>query len=141
MKLVRLIEAEMYRDGGSLEATFLESDGLERSLFLLVGPPYDDEMMHHKKLYPCRPAFDDEGEFVSAVDPIPKGSSADREWLDAISAWIEENPPSRELQAFLAAEEADPDGDHFSLFEAMTSDDRNQRYLFILFDHIPKRDS
>lgn len=140
MQLVRLIEAMMYRDGGTLEATFLDSDGLERSLSLRIGRN-DDGVMHHDGLYPCRPDFDDEYDFVFTEAPIPKQSLAEREWLDAISAWIDENPPSPELQAYRSAEVRDPDGDHYDLYEKQTDHDHRLYFLLILFDHIPGRDS
>jgi predicted metal-binding protein len=51
MELVKLLGADMYRDGGSFSAEFETNDGTIHSVFLQRSAMPDNEGLHHKWLY------------------------------------------------------------------------------------------
>lgn len=131
MKLSKLLAAEMYRDGGSLEATFLDISGTERSLFLQVSRMLDEEGYHHGDLYSSRYRR----RAGPMLEPISKGSDQEREWMDALAAWIETNIPEEKLADF-RSEDFRSD----RTVKAWTMDDWKLYWLVLLFDHIPRRE-
>ncbi len=131
MKLLKLLAAEMYRDGGSLEATFLDTLGTESSLFLQVSRMPDDEGYHHRDLYPSR--YRREG---AMPKPILKGSEQEREWMDALASWIGSNISEKKLASLRSADfqsSRTPVSD-------WTREDWRLYWLVLLFDHIPRRE-
>jgi hypothetical protein len=131
MNLSKLLGADMYRDGGSLEASFLDTSSTERSLFLKVSRMPDDEGYHHRDLYPSRYRRDG-----VMPDPILKGSEEEREWMDALAAWIGTNISREKLAGFRSAEfrSSRPAASDW------TMDDWKLYRLVLLFDHIPRRE-
>ena len=122
----------MYRDGGSLEATFLDENCGERSLFLRVSRMPDEDGYHHDELYLSRLLNKDE----IMPDPILRGSQQERLWLDAIADWIAANISSEKIVSFRSA-----DFRSLTKFKELswTMDDWKLYWLMLLFDHIPKR--
>jgi hypothetical protein len=133
MKLLQLLKAEMYRDGGSLEAIFLDATGVERSLFLEVSRMPDQNGYHHKDLYASR--YRHKG---AMPDPIPKGSEEEHEWIDSLAAWIAVNISRDKLTNFRSADFRSPVRP--KCHEGWTIDDWKLYWLVLLFDHIPKRE-
>lgn len=129
MKFVHLRTASMYRDGGSLEATFTDSSGTERSLFLQASRMPDDEGYHHRDLYPCRYRHSS-----AMPEPILKGSDQEREWLNALAAWIRASISDEKLADLRTVDWSSP-----TAASDWTMDDWKLHYVVLLYDHIPKR--
>lgn len=132
MKLARLLEAEIYRDGGSLEATFQDDAGNERSLFLQVSRMPDEKGYHHKALYPSRYRLADE-----MPAPILKGSDQEKQWMDALAAWIASNISAEKLATFRSA---DFQANDRTTASNWAREDWKLYWLVLLYDHIPKRE-
>jgi len=84
MRLLTLIEADIYRDGGSYGALFVGEDCLEYGLWLERSRMPDVEGLHHRWLFEYR------------------GSKLPAERVPIVTGSIEEQRLIRRIQAFLA---------------------------------------
>ena len=83
MGFVGLIEADVYRDGGSYGASFLGDDGLEYGLWLERSRPPDAAGLHHRWLFEYRgPVRPDD------CVPVVTGSIEEQELLARIDEFL-----------------------------------------------------
>jgi len=95
MKLVNLLSADMYRDGGSYSAEFETDDGLGYSVFLQRSKMPDEEGLHHRWLYKYRG-------FVKPANckPVLTGSSEEQELLKRLKNFVAANSQENETYNF-----------------------------------------
>ena len=93
MKLVELLSADIYRDGGSYSADFLTDENLNYSIFLKCSKMPDEIGLHHKWL------FEYSGNELPYINtnfsenfiPVLTGSIQEINLLKRLKKFVEEN--------------------------------------------------
>lgn len=85
MKLQTLISCDVYRDGGSLQATWLSDEGKEWNLTLRINSWKDPREVKSYRLYQCKLA-------ETASHPrIEKNSPVHEQIVTIVEAWASAN--------------------------------------------------
>jgi len=87
MKLVKLLWADIFRDGGSYGAEFSTDEDLSYSLFLKCSPMFDDDSLHHRWLYEFRGS-----EQPKNSSPVLSGSIEEREIVNRLDYFLKNYP-------------------------------------------------
>ena len=83
MKLVELIEADIYRDGGSYGASFIADDDREYGLWLERSRMPDGAGLHHRWLFEYRGS-----ERPNDCVPVVTGSDEERALFDRLDEFL-----------------------------------------------------
>lgn len=99
MKIVELLWADIYRDGGSYEARFSTQDGLGYGLWLQRSTMPDAKGTHHRWLFEYRG-----DKRPTGCVPVITGSDEEHELVRRLNAYLEATnslPQNRENVYFL----------------------------------------
>lgn len=116
MKLIKLIWADIFRDGGSYGAEFSTDENLTYNIFLKCSAEPDEKGLHHRWLFEYR------------------GSEIPKDCLPIITGSIEEQQIIARLKYFL---KTNPKPDEENLHDA---DNYRMKMLEKLFYYIPLRE-
>lgn len=89
MKIVKLLWADIYRDGGSYEAEFSTDENLSYSVFLERSRMPDEKGLHHRWLYEYRGS-----ERPENCLPVITGSIEEQQLIDRLESFLKVNPIS-----------------------------------------------
>lgn len=87
MKLVELLWADIFRDGGSYGAEFLTDEDLSYSLFLQRSRMPDEKGLHHRWLYEYRGSEKPEN-----CIPVITGSIEEQQIISRLESFLKANP-------------------------------------------------
>lgn len=87
MKLVKLLWADIFRDGGSYGAEFSTDEHLSYSVFLERSRMPDEEGLHHRWLYEYRGS-----ERPENCLPIITGSVEEQQLINRLDCFFKANP-------------------------------------------------
>jgi hypothetical protein len=87
MKLVKLLGADMYRDGGSYSAEFETEEGSIYGVFLQRSAMPDEKGLHHKWLYEYHGYHKPEG-----CPPVITGSVQERDLIERLQDFLSVQP-------------------------------------------------
>jgi hypothetical protein len=104
MKLIDVVDVDIYRDGGSYEATFTTDDGVGYGLFLEQSRMPDNEGLHHRWLFEYRGLVRPKGRPAERGAPITWRDFRSRRFsgcVAVVSGSAEEEALMRRLDEFL----------------------------------------
>lgn len=86
MKLVKLLWADIFRDGGSYGAEFSTDEETNYSIFLECSPMPANEGLHHRWLFAYRDSFSERPENGF---PVTTGSIEEQELVNRLKRFLE----------------------------------------------------
>jgi hypothetical protein len=93
MKLVKLLWADIFRDGGSYGAEFSTDEDLSYSLFLQRSRMPDEEGLHHRWLFEYRGSFSERPENCL---PVLAASVQEQQIIERLKIFLKVNPKSED---------------------------------------------
>ena len=91
MKLIELLWADIFRDGGSYGAEFSTDENLNYSVFLERSRMNDKAGLHHRWLFEYRAEFSERPENGL---PVITGSLEEQQLINRLESFLDVNPKS-----------------------------------------------